>query len=48
MNRHRPVRTEIRWNGAHYVASCQNCGQPLRRVGKGRWREAPPDESAPA
>jgi len=37
-NRHRPVRSEVRWNGTHYVASCQSCGRPVTRLTHGGWR----------
>lgn len=38
MNRHRPVRDKIEWNGLTYVGVCKYCGSDILRLDKGGWR----------
>ncbi|MBB3941680.1 hypothetical protein GGR39_003361 [Novosphingobium fluoreni] len=39
INRHRPTRSAIQWEGTCYIASCKRCGEKIVRY-KGRpWRK---------
>lgn len=38
INRHRPRRDQVEWNGFHYVAVCRHCEKPIVRMPKGGWR----------
>ena len=39
LNRHRPLRRTVEWNGFAYNGSCEVCGVPIRRKSKGGWRK---------
>ncbi|MBB3860126.1 hypothetical protein GGQ88_001387 [Novosphingobium hassiacum] len=38
MNRHRPIRDKIEWNGLTYDSACRYCGTDIVRLEKGGWR----------
>ncbi len=37
-NRHSPPRRRADWNGETFVSRCAHCHEPIKRVGKGKWR----------
>jgi len=39
LNRHRPIRSEVTWDGLSYVSKCQDCGQPIHRQRHRVWRK---------
>jgi hypothetical protein len=38
-NRHKPLRRDVEWDGRAYVGTCRNCGAPIQRHGKRKWRK---------
>ncbi|GIX21103.1 hypothetical protein [Erythrobacter cryptus] len=38
INRHRPVRREVEWDGRTYFGRCRHCGAPIARHGRRDWR----------
>ena len=43
-NRHTPVRNRTKWDGLHFISTCQFCGKPIRRRDKKRWEQEWLDE----
>lgn len=37
IDRHRPNRDRIKWDGSAYVGHCLHCGAAVRRLRKKRW-----------
>lgn len=40
LNRHRPVRRAVDWDGRRYVGSCSDCGDRIYRLKSHEWRRA--------
>ncbi|TCM37760.1 hypothetical protein EDF59_110157 [Novosphingobium sp. ST904] len=38
LNRHRPARDKVHWDGQHYTGTCEHCGTEARRASRGVWR----------
>lgn len=38
MNRHRPDRASVIWNGTRHVGRCRDCKKAVRRSGRGFWK----------
>jgi hypothetical protein len=45
LNRHRPKRSAVEWDGRTFVGTCRNCNAPIRRLERGGWRAAKDVES---
>jgi hypothetical protein len=39
MNRHRPTRGAIHWEGTRYIASCKRCSEKIVRHKGSPWRK---------
>ena len=37
LNRHKPRRNRIKWDGYHFVSKCASCGTRIRRRASHRW-----------
>ena len=37
LNRHKPRRNRIKWDGYHFVSKCASCGISIRRRDQNRW-----------
>lgn len=40
LNRHDPLRRNVRWDGDHYRGQCRHCGTNVVRVARKTWRKA--------
>lgn len=38
LDRHRPVRNRVKWDGERYVGTCEECGEPIHRLKRNTWR----------
>ncbi|MFN4241272.1 MAG: hypothetical protein ACK4E5_11605 [Erythrobacter cryptus] len=47
INRHRPVRRAVEWDGRAYIGRCRHCGAPIARHGRRDWRRRPEDKAGP-
>jgi hypothetical protein len=39
VDRHRPIRRKVAWDGKHYVGHCRHCGAEIIRVAHHKWRK---------
>ncbi len=39
MDRHEPLRREVRWDGRRYAGHCRHCGEPIVRIAHRKWRK---------
>ncbi len=39
MDRHDPVRRDVRWDGKRYAGNCRHCGKAIVRIGPRKWRK---------
>lgn len=46
INRHRPVRRNVTWDGFAYVGECRHCGALIARHGRNDWRKRRDDKAA--
>jgi hypothetical protein len=40
MDRHEPVRRDVKWDGLQYVGHCRHCHEPILRVAHQKWRKS--------
>lgn len=41
MDRHEPVRSDVKWGGLTYVSHCKHCHEPIERLAHRKWRKRP-------
>lgn len=39
INRHKPRRRDVQWDGISFVGRCTCCTTPVYRVGHNHWRD---------
>jgi hypothetical protein len=49
LNRHKPLRRDVTWDGRAYIGQCRHCGAPIERRGHRKWhRRKTADAGKPA
>jgi hypothetical protein len=38
LNRHRPIRKRVSWDGEYYAGKCNDCGVAIYRLKRRTWR----------
>jgi hypothetical protein len=44
LNRHDPLRRNVKWDGMTYVGDCRHCGETIVRISRGKWRKLVPTD----
>jgi hypothetical protein len=39
MDKHQPLRRDVKWDGKHYVGHCRHCHDPIVRIAHHKWRK---------
>lgn len=39
LDRHDPLRKDVKWDGHDYVGVCRHCSSPITRVARRKWRK---------